>query len=301
MFSVTKHYKICFAISGSLIIISIVMLSIWELVTGIDFRGGTLSELEFVAPVDTVQIGSELALGGFGNVTVQPLTDRQVIIKTASIDEVQLETFRKILQGKFGEYTEARFDSIGPSIGRELVKKAYWQILLVLSGIILYVTYAFRKIGKQIKNGRISGWLLGVAALIALLHDLIIPTGFFAVLGRFRGVEVDSLFITALLTILGFSIHDTIVVFDRIREYLQKYPYKSVQTIIDYSVVSTMARSINTSSTLIFVLVAMFLFGGATISNFVLTLLVGVIVGTYSSIFIASPLIYLWWKRKSTA
>jgi len=301
MFSVTKHYKICFAISGSLIIISIVMLSIWELVPGIDFRGGTLSELEFVAPVDTVQIGSELALGGFGNVTVQPLTDRQVIIKTASIDEVQLETFRKILQGKFGEYTEARFDSIGPSIGRELVKKAYWQILLVLSGIILYVTYAFRKIGKQIKNGRISGWLLGVAALIALLHDLIIPTGFFAVLGRFRGVEVDSLFITALLTILGFSIHDTIVVFDRIREYLQKYPYKSVQTIIDYSVVSTMARSINTSSTLIFVLVAMFLFGGATISNFVLTLLVGVIVGTYSSIFIASPLIYLWWKRKSTA
>ena len=301
MFSVTKHYKIWFAISGSLIIISIVMLSIWELVPGIDFRGGTLSELEFVAPVDTVQIGSELALGGFGNVTVQPLTDRQVIIKTASIDEVQLETFRKILQGKFGEYTEARFDSIGPSIGRELVKKAYWQILLVLSGIILYVTYAFRKIGKQIKNGRISGWLLGVAALIALLHDLIIPTGFFAVLGRFRGVEVDSLFITALLTILGFSIHDTIVVFDRIREYLQKYPYKSVQTIIDYSVVSTMARSINTSSTLIFVLVAMFLFGGATISNFVLTLLVGVIVGTYSSIFIASPLIYLWWKRKSTA
>ena len=301
MFSVTKHYKICFAISGSLIIISIVMLSIWGLVPGVDFRGGTLSELEFVAPVDTVQIGSELALGGFGNVTVQPLTDRQVIIKTASIDEVQLETFRKILQGKFGEYTEARFDSIGPSIGRELVKKAYWQILLVLSGIILYVTYAFRKIGKQIKNGRISGWLLGVAALIALLHDLIIPTGFFAVLGRFRGVEVDSLFITALLTILGFSIHDTIVVFDRIREYLQKYPYKSVQTIIDYSVVSTMARSINTSSTLIFVLVAMFLFGGATISNFVLALLVGVIVGTYSSVFIASPLIYLWWKRKSTA
>ena len=161
-------------------------------------------------------------------------------------------------------------------------------ILRLATGVVFFA-HGYQKMGDLTGFG-------------GMLDSLGVPLpGFFAVLGKFRGVEVDSLFITALLTILGFSIHDTIVVFDRIREYLQKYPYKSVQTIIDYSVVSTMARSINTSSTLIFVLVAMFLFGGATISNFVLTLLVGVIVGTYSSIFIASPLIYLWWKRKSTA
>ncbi|MDZ4244097.1 MAG: protein translocase subunit SecF [Candidatus Doudnabacteria bacterium] len=298
-FSVTKHYKIWFAISGTLVITSIVLLSTWKLVPGIDFRGGTLSELEFVNPVDTGQIKNELTLGKFGNVTVQPLTDRRIIIKTAPIDEAQLENFRKTLQEKFGAYTEARFESIGPSIGRELAKKAYWQILLVLLGIVLYVTYAFRKIGKQMKQGLISSWVLGAAALAALFHDLIIPAGFFAILGKFHGVEIDSLFITALLTILGFSVHDTIVVFDRIREYMHKYPYKSIQTIIDYSVVSTMARSINTSSTLVFVLVAMFLFGGETISNFVLALLVGVIAGTYSSVFIASPIVYLWCKRKA--
>ena len=301
MFSVTKHYKIWFALSGALMIVSVVLIFVWKLVPGIDFRGGTLSELEFTNEIDPSNVRAELTTVGYSDVVVQALEAKKIIIKTAHVPEDALEKFRNTLKERFGEYKEIRFDSIGPSIGRELVRKAYWQILLVLLGIVLYVTYAFRKIGKQTKMGQISAWLLGIATVIALFHDLIITTGFFAVLGKYRGTEVDTLFITALLTILGFSVHDTIVVFDRVREYMQKYPYKSLQTIIDYSVISTMARSINTSSTLIFILVAMFLFGGETISNFVLALLVGVTVGTYSSIFIANPILYLWGRRGTPA
>ncbi len=177
------------------------------------------------------------------------------------------------------------------------MRKAYWQIVLVCLGILFYLAYAFRKITKDGAKTEVSPWRLGLAAIAALIHDILITVGVFVLLGKFGGVEVDSLFVTALLTILGFSVHDTIVVFDRIRENLQVYKYRSLAAIIDYSINSTLARSINTSSTLIFVLIAMLLFGGASVFYFVLALLVGVVVGTYSSIFIASPLLYLWSKK----
>lgn len=298
MFSVTKHTKIWFGLSGLLMAASIALLFVWGLSAGIDFRGGVLADLKFEKPVAASQVRQELAAAGINDVIVQPVSDNELIIKTEALSDSQTQTFKDTLTARFGKYEEVSFESIGPSIGRELLRKAYWQIVLVTLGIVLYITYAFRKIGKQTRAFKLSPWRLGLAAVIALIHDLLITVGVFVVLGHYRGVEVDALFITALLTVLGFSIHDTIVVFDRIREYLGVYHYKSLRSIIDYSVVSTMARSINTSSTVIFVLTAMLLFGGETIFNFVLALLVGIVVGTYSSIFIASPILAIGHKER---
>lgn len=297
MFSIIKHYRIWFVFSGGLVLISLGLLLVWGLRPGLEFRGGTLTELQFQNPVDAAQIRSELmGLKGVRDAVVQPVSKNIIIVKTPVLEQTELLDLRQTLSAKFGEAKENRFESIGPTISRELVRNAYWQIGLVALGILLYTAYAFRKITKNARQGQISSWRFGTAAILALLHDLVITVGAFVILGRYRGVEIDSLFITALLTIMGFSVHDTIVVFDRIRENLQKYPYKSLLTIMDHSINSTLARSINTSSTLIFVLVGMLLFGGQTVFNFVLALLVGVSVGTYSSIFVASPLLYVWAK-----
>lgn len=296
MFSLIKHYKIWFAISGVLVIASLASLIIWGLQLGIDFRGGTLLDAEFQNQTSPEEIRNILSLAGY-NVVVQPVAGARMIIKTEPQTQQQQTEFKHALKERFGSFQELAFESIGPSIGRELVSKAYWQIVLVTLSIVVYVSYSFRKISSHAKQFKLSSWKLGLATIIALCHDLIIPLGLFAVLGRYRGVEIDGLFITALLTVLGFSVHDTIVVFDRIRETTQKFPYKTLGTLIDYSIMTTLARSINTSSTLIFVLVATLLFGGSTVFYFVLALLVGVTAGTYSSIFIASPILYLWQKR----
>ena len=183
------------------------------------------------------------------------------------------------------------------AVGKELVNRAYLQIVLVVLGIVLYIAYSFRKVSEIAKEAKISSWKLGFAVIITLAHNLIITVGLFVVLGRYKSVDVDSLFVTALLTVFGYSVHDTIVVFDRIRESLGKYKFKPLDKIIDFSIYSTLARSINTGSSLIFVMIALLLFGAGTIFYFVLALLVGVVVGTYSSIFIASPILYLWQKR----
>lgn len=299
MFSVIKHIKIWFIVSSLLVLGSAVLLFSWGLKPGVDFKGGSLSELEFENRVDTGAVRQELQSQGFRDVIIQPVNERRMLIKTEPLTREKLQDFKKIIGEKFGQTQELRFESIGPTISKELVRKAYWQIVLVCLGILFYVAYAFRKVKEVARKSGLSSWRLGAAAIVALIHDLAITIGVFVILGKYRGVEIDPLFVTALLTILGFSVHDTIVVFDRIRENLQIHSHKSLQTIIDYSVNSTLARSINTSSTLVFVLVAMLFFGGQTIFNFVLALLVGVIIGTYSSIFIASPLLYIWSKKEA--
>lgn len=297
MLSIVSTYKIWFTIAAIMMIASLALFFTWGLKVGIDFRGGSLYEVEFADQVDPQALARELEERGISHPIVQPVTDKSVIIKTEVLDEDQKDLVRKLLTETFGTFKENRFESIGPAIGKELARKAYWQIGLVVLGILLYITYSFRQIGRQTRSVKLSAWHLGAASIIALIHDILIPVGVFVLLGRFRGVEVDALFITALLTVLGFSIHDSIVVFDRIRENLLLHPYKSFKSIIDYSINSTLARSINTSATLIFVMIAMLLFGGETVFYFVLALLVGVVAGAYSSIFIASPLLYLWAKK----
>ena len=186
--------------------------------------------------------------------------------------------------------TEKSFSSVGPTIGNELKQKSYYAIALVLLAIVIYIAWAFRRVSRPV-----ASWKYGVAAIIALLHDVIIPTGVFSALGHFLGYEVDVLFVTALLTVLGFSVHDTIVVFDRIRENLLKRE-GSFEDIVNYSVNQTMTRSINTSATVMLVLLAVYFFGGESVRNFTLVLILGVFFGTYSSIFIASPILVVWHK-----
>jgi preprotein translocase subunit SecF len=194
---------------------------------------------------------------------------------------------------QFGEsWREDRFETVGPSISTELREKTFYAIGVVVIAIILYIAWAFRSVSEPVRS-----WKFGVSAIGALVHDVIIPTGIFAVLGRFAGVEVDILFVTALLTILGFSVNDTIVTFDRIRENLLKRKHDSFELIVNDSVNQTITRSINTSVTTLLALLAVYIFGGDTTRTFILTLMIGVVVGTYSSLFLASPLLVEWYKR----
>ncbi|MGE5297905.1 MAG: protein translocase subunit SecF [Acidobacteriaceae bacterium] len=290
MLNFTKHYKFWFAFSGLLLVIAVVSLAVYGLKFGIDFKGGTLSELSFNKGLPSnTDISAVMRDNGSPEAVIQPTQGNDVIIRTGPQDKAQHDKIMKALNEKFGDITEQQFTSIGPVIGKELRNKAIWQLLLVSLGIVLYIAYAFRKVAKPV-----SSWKFGWAAVVALLHDLMIVIGVFSLLSHFKGVEVDSLFVTALLTVLGFSVHDTIVVFDRIRENLRLRAGQDLPEIINSSINQTLIRSINTSLTVVFVLTALLLFGGETIRYFVLALLVGIVAGTYSSIFIASPLLMVW-------
>lgn len=301
MFNVIKYYKFWFAISAILFVAAVAAIAIYGLNLGIDFKGGTLTQVSFVenAP-STEEVKSVLSDGGFDEVVVQSAGEKEMIIRTPPQEKEEHDKLLKTLSDKYPGAKEDQFTSIGPAIGQELAGKAAWQLLLVSLGIILYIAYAFRKVTRPV-----SSWRFGWAAIVALIHDLLIVVGVFAVLGKFNGVEIDGLFVTALLTVLGFSIHDTIVVFDRIRENLRLRAGQSLSEIINSSISQTLVRSVNTSLTVVFVLVALLLFGGESIRYFVLALLIGMIAGTYSSIFIASPLLLAWYnwdmRRKTNA
>ncbi|MBX4187837.1 MAG: protein translocase subunit SecF [Candidatus Doudnabacteria bacterium] len=292
MFNVLKYYKFWFALSAALFVIAIAATIMFGLNLGIDFKGGTLTQLTFIdQSPQQGEIRDTLAQNSFDGAIVQQTDEKQFIIRTGPQEPEQHDQLLKVISDKYGEIREDQYTSIGPVIGKELTNKALWQLLLVSLGIVLYIAYAFRKVTRPV-----SSWRFGWSAIIALLHDLAIVVGVFAVLGKFKGVEVDGLFVTALLTVLGFSVHDTIVVFDRIRENLKLRAGESLSEIINSSISQTLVRSINTSLTIVFVLVALLLFGGESIRYFVMALLVGIIAGTYSSIFIASPLLLAWYN-----
>lgn len=285
---IISHRKIWFAISGILVLASIVILILWRLNLGIDFTGGTILEVEYNAQrPSTEEIDKSLAPLKLENLSFQPIGDKGVIFRMKDVTE---DTHQEILKN-LGDVTEKRFNSIGPTIGVELQKRSLIAIGLVLGMIILYIAYAFRKVSRPV-----ASWKYGVVAILALIHDIAIPLGIFVTLGKFYGVEIDILFVTALLTILGFSVHDTIVVFDRIRENLKKSGAENFEQIVEQSVKETITRSINTSLTVVLTLLAILFFGGQSIRYFILALLIGIIAGTYSSIFIASPLLVTWQK-----
>ena len=287
--NIIGHKYIFLTISSLLVLASIVVSIFWGLKLGIDYTGGSLLEVEFKdkrPEVDEIKkVLESISLGG---VIIQPAGERGLILRFKDVDE---NTHQALLQSLAGS-EEKRFDSIGPVIGRELKRKSVTALFLALSAIILYIAFAFRKVSKPV-----SSWKYGVVAIFALIHDIIIPIGVFSILGHFWGVEVDTLFITALLTILGFSVHDTIVVFDRIRENLQKLKSPEPYTItVNRSVNETITRSINTSLTVLLVLLMVIFIGGDTTKFFALTLILGIIFGTYSSIFVAAPLLVIWDK-----
>lgn len=283
--NIINKRHIFFVLSGILILGSIAAMAVFGLKPGIDFAGGTLWEIhgDQISVHDLRNFFNER---GARDATVFPSERGNYLFRLGHISENDHQRYLTELKQEFSGIEEVRFETIGPTISGELTKKAYIAIALVLLGISLYIAFAFRKVSRPI-----SSWKYGVITLITLFHDIIIPAGMVAVLGKKFGVEVDTNFVVALLVVMGFSVHDTIVVFDRIRENLLLSRDRNLPLIINESIKQTFARSVNTSLTLILVLLSLFFFGPLTMEYFILAILVGTIVGTYSSIFIASPLL----------
>jgi preprotein translocase subunit SecF len=285
--------KLWFTISLLVIIPGLVTLIFSGLKLGIDFTGGTLWEIRFDQPTSAAAIESALVDAGVENAIVQktgPETSESYAIR---MPEVKEGSDRKIelttaLQTAIGPFTELDFSSVSGGISSQIRNRAILAVALASIGILGYIAYAFRNTQNPI--------LYGGAALIAMLHDVLVVLGVFAILGLLFNVQIDALFITALLTVIGFSVHDTIVVFDRIRENLARNPGQDFEEIVDYSLAQTFVRSLNTSLTVVFTLLALVLFGGGSTRLFVLALLIGVISGTYSSIFNASQILVSWEK-----
>lgn len=293
---IIKYRKIFYIFSGLLVAASILALVLWQLNFGIDFTGGTIMEINFLAErPSNDQIREKIKDVDLGSVVLQPTQDKGLILRFKNIDEtVHQDILKKLASEQTPDKVleETRFDSIGPAIGQELKVKAYWAIGLSLIAILIYIAWAFRKVSRPV-----ASWKYGLAAILALFHDLLITIGVFSILGHFLNVEIDLAFIAALLTILGYSINDTIVVFDRIRENLKYSSWDDFEQTLDTSVNQTMARSINTTLTTLMPLFALYFIGGATLHWFALALIIGITLGAYSSIFQATPFL-LWWIKK---
>lgn len=293
---IVKYRKIFYFISGTLFVIAIASLFIWGLNLGIDFKGGTSIEVEYTnARPDTSALSTKLdaltldpAIKGL--YTITPYGTNGYQIKMRNVSESEKKVVIASLSDATSSATLASFNSIGPVLGQEAESKSMTSILLVVIAIVLFITFAFRKVSEPV-----SSWKYGLITIVALLHDVILPTGIFAILGHFAGYEVDTLFVTAILVILGFSVHDTIVVFDRVRENLkinrENRNAKTFETVVGESINQTIVRSINTSLTTMLAVLAVYFLGPDTTRHFALTLVIGIFFGTYSSIFIASNLL----------
>lgn len=296
--NIIKNKRYFLGISGLIIIAAVAAIVLWGFKEGIDFKGGTLLAFK----IDSENTASEEMAGlfqgdlGFGDAKINyDSGNNRYMARLPHITEAQHTEISDALFQKYSGYEELSFQSIGPSVGAELRRRSIMAIALVLIGISLYIAFAFRKVYKPI-----SSWKYGWVTLLSLFHDVVIPAGLLSVLGHYKGVEIDGNFVVALLVVMGFSVHDTIVVFDRIRENLLLDKGRSeFGTVINDSVNQTIARSINTSLTLILVLIALYFVGPTTLEYFILTLLVGVTTGIYSSIFVASPLLHVWQQVSS--
>ncbi|TSC82817.1 MAG: Protein-export membrane protein SecF [Parcubacteria group bacterium Gr01-1014_19] len=284
--NIIKHRFVFLSIAAVLVAASIAAIALYGLRPGIDFSGGVSWQLKFTQSVPTLEQLQTV----FPGAVITPQEGGQFLIRLPAVDDVERQQILAALHKKFGDVEEMQFQNIGPAVGEDLKRKAIWAVGLVLLAISLYVAFAFRKVSKPV-----SSWKYGIITLITLFHDAVIPAGMFAVLGRLLNLEVDTNFVVAILVVVGFSVHDTIVVFDRIRENLRITGgnVSDFNGLVNSSINQTFTRSINTSLTLILTLLSLYFLGPETLQYFVLTILVGVVMGTYSSIFIASPLLTL--------
>lgn len=289
-----KNYY--FALSLIVVVPGLIALILWGLNLSIDFTGGSRLTLSFRDKVKetTVHAVRKNLEGQKIEVSSLERSNNLIFVRTDPIDQNQYNKFIASLSKDFKEVTQKEFETIGPIIGKETALDAVKAVAIASILIILYITWSFRQVPKPASSIR-----FGICAIIALIHDVLVVVGIFAILGHFFGVEVDALFVTAVLTIIGFSVHDTIVVFDRIRENLRKMTGKAFSQVVNESIIQTLARSLNTSLTVILVLVTLLIFGGESIRWFVVALLIGIVSGTYSSIFNAAPLLVLWQEINS--
>jgi len=298
--NLTKYRYLYFAISLAVIIPGILALIIWGLPLGIDFTGGSLLEVKFasgtpptIAQVQSVYNELSTADVKISNPVVQPLGSDSLSIRSEAMDDATKAKVVAALLEKYGggkDVTIQNFTQVTPSVGQEVTRGAAIAVGLASLAILIYIWFAFRKV----KNS----YRFGVAAIIATIHDALVVLGMGAIIGHFLHWQIDSLFLTALLTVIGFSVHDDIVVFDRIRENSNIYRRVDFERVVNHSLVQTLDRSINTQLTVMITLLALALFGGETIRHFVVILLIGVFSGTFSSIFNASPILVVWENRE---
>jgi preprotein translocase subunit SecF len=291
---VGKRY-IWFLLSLVILFPGLLSLATNGLRVGIDFTGGTLWEIQTEQPVLPEEVQSVLMGFGYTGAVVQTSENNIILIRMEEVQEgSQLKAdLTAALLENIGGFTELRLETVGPTLGTEIRNRAMMAVGLASIGVLLYIAYAFRNTQNP--------FLYGICAILAMLHDVALVIGVFSILGWLANVEVDALFVTALLTIIGFSVHDTIVVFDRVRENLVLREGDRFEDVVNYSIVQTIPRSINTSLTTVFTLMALYLFGGTTIQYFVLALLIGIVVGTYSSIFNAAQMLVVWENREIQA
>ena len=277
-----------FAFSGLIIVPGLIFLLLGGLKPGIEFKGGTLLDVRFDTPPTVAEVTEVMSGLGRREAIVQVAEGGRIEIRTFEMKPDELVAAETALRGKFGaSVKDVNPQVVSPSFSGELIDNAVRAIALASLMIVLLIAFAFRNFGW-------AAFRYGIAAIISLLHDAALVLGLFAILGYFFNVEIDSLFVTAVLTIIGFSVHDTIVVFDRIRENLRLNPGEALNPVINFSIMQTLARSVITSLTVCLTLLALYLFGGFSMRNFALALLVGIVSGTYSSIFNASQIISLW-------
>lgn len=279
----TKHLYLYFIISAIVILPGLYSLIRFGLQPSIDFTGGSIIEVQ----------GSELkieeqfkGIEEIELISIQNTNENTYLLKLKPIDEAKKGEILNKLNEKYGEVEELRFETVGPVLGKELIRKTLIAVVLAAGFILAYVAYQFKD--KK----------YGICAVLAMFHDSLVILGIFSLLGHFKGVEVDTLFVTALLTSLSFSVHDTVVVYDRIRETIKNHPKANFETVVNKALTETMSRSVNNSLTIIFMLTCLWLLGGQSIKWFVFALLIGTISGTYSSPFVAAPLLVVWERIK---
>ena len=297
---ITKHRTAFFWITGVILAGAIAAIIFFGLPLSIDFTGGSLMQVSYPdGRPSLADIQTQIAKVPLGSVSVRESGDKAIVIRSRTLlPEEHAAVLAELSKGV--SVTELAYTSIGPALGSQFAMKAMWALGAVALAIMLYIAFAFRKVSRPVPS-----WLYGLAVVAILLHDVIIPSGFYAILAHFTGVEVDALFITALLALLGYSVNDTIIIFDRVREHLAhnektntKEPFEDT---VGKSISETMTRSINTSLTVVLALLALVFFGAAATRDFALVMLVGVIAGTYSSILLAAPLLIpfaKWFTKK---
>jgi preprotein translocase subunit SecF len=298
MIDIIGKKNIYFAISLLIMIPGLIALFLWGLQLSIDFTGGSRMEVQIpkgTANVSNTVIESTIEKQKTDVVSIQKTGNNSFIVRMKPIDQKKHQLLLTELKKVYPSIKEKSFETVGPTIGVETTWNAVKAVAVAIALIVLYMAWSFRNVPKPA-----SSWRFGVCTIAALVHDVIVVVGIFAILGHFYHVEIDSLFITAVLTVIGFSVHDTIVVFDRIRENLRKSGNLAFPIVVNESITQTLNRSLNTSLTTLLVLFTLFLFGGESIRWFVVALLIGILSGTYSSIFNAAPLLVVWeeWSRK---
>lgn len=288
-----KYSKVYFVLGGILMLSSLVALVVWGLKPGIDFTGGSILELEYLdSRAANEEIEQKLAGLNLESLSVQAAGEKSVIIRTKYINEETHQGILGVLRENHS-IEEKRFESVGSAIGRELKQKTIMLVLVCLFAIVFYIALAFRKV-----RGPIKSWQYALSSLVSLFHDILIPLGIFAILGRFYNVEISIPVITALLTVIGCSINNVVVVFDRIRENtIRKGAVNFAETVND-SINQTLGRCLSTTFVYLLPLIAIFFFGGETLKYFALALIIGIIAGTISAVFLASPVLVFWGNRK---